>query len=113
VPTNRWTSYESTTETDWLEIDFGDPIEFRRVDVAIYDDGGGVQVPSVYPIEIWTGEGWKAVDVVDRSPEKPAGSPWNSATFEPVVSLRLRIVFAHSGRARSGVTEVMIWNASD
>ncbi len=37
---NRWTSYESKNKADWLAIDFGKPTEFRRVELAIYDDRG-------------------------------------------------------------------------
>ncbi len=110
TPTNRWTSYESKTETDWLEINFGKSAEFRRVDLAIYDDRGGVQTPLKYEIEIWNGQTWETVNDVTRAPEKPAGSQWNSATFAPVNSDKLRIVFTNNGSARSGVTEVMVWN---
>jgi hypothetical protein len=47
-PMNRWTSYESKSQTDWLEIDFGRRVEFRRVELAIYDDRGGVQPPTAH-----------------------------------------------------------------
>jgi hypothetical protein len=110
TPTNRWTSYESKTATDWLEIDFGKATEFRRVDLAIYDDRGGVQTPRKYLIEIWDNGFWKAIQGVKYVPEKPAGSQWNSAVFGPTSSTKLRIVFTNAGEARSGVTEVMVWN---
>ena len=110
TPTNRWTSYESKTETDWLEIDFGRPVEFRRIDLAIYDDRGGVQTPVKYELESWNGQTWEAVKNVRKSPEMPAGSQWNSTTFEPITSAKFRIIFTNAGNARSGVTEVMIWN---
>ncbi len=109
-PMNRWTSYESKSESDWLEIDFGKPTEFRRVELAIYDDRGGVQPPSHYVIEYWKEEQWHEVAKMQRSPEKAVGSQWNEARFEPVTSSKLRIVFTHQGKARSGVSEVMVWN---
>ena len=110
TPTNRWTSYESKTPTDWLEIDFGKAVEFRRVDLAIYDDRGGVQKPEAYELEIWSDGTWQAIERVKKIPEEPAGSQWNQAIFEPVASNKLRIVFTNAGNARSGVTEVMVWN---
>jgi len=110
TPINRWTSYESKTQTDWLEIDFGKTVEFRRVDLAIYDDRGGVQPPVKYELEYWSGQTWEAISKVRKKPEKPTGSQWNSATFEPITTNKLRIVFTHAGSARSGVTEVMVWN---
>ena len=110
TPTNRWTSYESKTETDWLELDFGKPVEFRRVDLAIYDDRGGVQAPREYELQQWNGKAWETIPQVTKKPEKPAGSQWNSATFEPLSTSKLRLVFTNAGNARSGVTEVMVWN---
>jgi hypothetical protein len=110
TPTNRWTSYESKSKTDWLEIDFGKAIEFRRVDLAIYDDRGGVQAPVKFEIEVWQEGQWKSVQQAVATPESVTGSEWNSVKFQPVASSKLRIVFTHTGASRSGVTEVMVWN---
>ncbi len=110
TPTNRWTSYESPNETDWLEIDFGKQVEFRRVELGIYDDRGGVQRPERYELEVWDGSDWQPVSNVAKSPKQPAGSQWNTATFDPVTTSKLRIQFTNWNQARSGVTEVMVWN---
>jgi hypothetical protein len=110
TPTNRWTSYESKTPSDWLQIDFGQPTQFRRVELGIYDDRGGVQPPEKYEIQYWDGQEWAAVEDLRLTPEQSVGSQWNSAVFRPVTSRQLRIVFTHRGDARSGVTEVMVWN---
>ena len=109
-PMNRWTSYESKSLTDWLEIDFGKQVEFRRIELAIYDDRGGVQPPTSYTIQHWTGTEWRDVDNVRQIPEQPLGSQWNTARFDPVKSTKVRIVFTHPAQARSGVSEVMVWN---
>ena len=110
TPMNRWTSYESKDLSDWLEIDFGKPTEFRRVDLAIYDDRGGVQPPKSYRVEYESADGWVAVTETGRRPEKPTGGTWNELRCEPAKSRRLRIVFEHAHPARSGVTEVQVWN---
>ncbi|MEI6538001.1 MAG: discoidin domain-containing protein [Planctomycetota bacterium] len=110
TPMNRWTSYESKSETDWLEIDFGRDVEFRRIELAIYDDRGGVQPPTAYVIQHWTGTEWHDVQNPKNSPAQPLGSQWNEARFEPVTSAKVRIVFTHRGQSRSGVSEVLIWN---
>ncbi|MCA9264532.1 MAG: discoidin domain-containing protein, partial [Planctomycetales bacterium] len=110
TPTNRWTSYESPEESDWLEIDFGKQVECRRVELAIYDDRGGVQPPDSYTIQVHNGSGWRDVEGMRKTPERPAGSQWNVATFSPVTTAKIRIVFLHHGQSRSGVTEVMVWN---
>ena len=71
TPTNRWTSYESPNETDWLEVDFGEAKTFRRIELGIYDDRGGVQPPSKYEVEYWDGNNCKPVADAKKSPEKP------------------------------------------
>ena len=109
-PMNRWTSYESKSSTDWLEIDFGREVECRRIELAIYDDRGGVQPPISFAIQHWNGTEWLDVSNVKKSPEQPAGSQWNEARFDPVKSSKIRIVFTHRGQSRSGISEVLIWN---
>ncbi|WP_202921650.1 MGH1-like glycoside hydrolase domain-containing protein [Anatilimnocola aggregata] len=110
TPANRWTSYESKSPSDWLEIDFGRDVEFRRIELALYDDRGGVQAPSAYVVQQWTGTEWRDVPDARKSPERPVGGQWNEVRFDPVTATRVRIVFTHRGAARSGVTEVMVWN---
>ena len=109
-PVNRWTSYESPDTSDWLQIQFEKPTRLSRVDIAIYDDRGGVQAPKSYAIEVWGDNGWQRVRGEVHQPVEPRGSQWNEARFEPVTSDRLRIVFEHKLPAKSGVTEVMVWS---
>ena len=108
-PMNRWTSYESSQDEDWLELDLGEPRSFGRIEIAIYDDRGGVQAPESYRIEVWQEGRWERVEGEVHSPEKPTGSQWNRATFREVSSSKVRIVFRHRSPAKSGVTEVMLW----
>ncbi|MCY2966859.1 MAG: discoidin domain-containing protein, partial [Planctomycetota bacterium] len=110
TPMNRWTSYDSKTPTDWLEIDFGKQVAFSRIELAIYDDRGGVQPPTSYVVETWVGNAWKPVEDARRTPAEPAGGVWNEIRLTPIQAVKLRIVFTHKGQARSGVTEVMVWN---
>ena len=108
-PVNRWTSYESTQNEDWLELDLGESKLFSRLELAIYDDRGGVQAPESYRIEIWEDGRWTSVQQEVHQPEKPAGGQWNQATFTPAKSSKVRIVFRHKLPAKSGVSEVMLW----
>ena len=47
-PRNRWTAYESPNAEDSLEIDLGEPREIGRIDLMLYDDGGGSARRSRY-----------------------------------------------------------------
>lgn len=108
-PMNRWTSYESKSETDWLEIDFGKPQDVSRVELYIYDDRGGVQPPADYVIEYLDDETWKTVHNPRKSPLNPTGGTMNTVRFDSVKTTKLRVVFTHQGRSRSGLTEIEIW----
>ena len=109
TPMNRWTSYESPNKEDWLQIDFGQTQEIGRVVLHLYDDRGGVQPPRDYHIEVWTGDAWRQVTAKARDPQSPTGSLANTITFTPVTTSKVRVVFTHQGKARSGVTELEIW----
>jgi hypothetical protein len=108
-PINRWTSYGSTNATDWLEVDFGEPKEIARVELCLYDDRGGVQPPASYTVQSWTGSEWQEVPDQTRTPVKPVGSTVNTVTFPRQTTTKFRVVFSHNGRARSGVTELLVW----
>ena len=110
TPANRWTSYESKSSSDWLEIDFGKSLEFRRVELAIYDDHGGVQAPISYTVQTWDGMEWHDVRDPKSFPDRPAGGQWNETRFDPVQSQKVRVVFTHRGPSRSGLSEIMVWN---
>jgi hypothetical protein len=109
-PFNRWTSYESPNKSDWLEVDFGSAKEFDRIELAIYDDRGGVQAPAKYDVDFWDGQAWQPVRDAQRSPELPAGGQLNEVRFERVRASKVRVVFTHAGKARSGVSEMLVWN---
>lgn len=106
TPHNRWTTYESHNATDWLEIDFGAKKEVGRVELYIYDDGGGVQAPQKYTLQYWDGDAWKDVPEQRKSPNKPAGGAKNTVTFPKLTTKKVRAVFTHQGKARSGLTEI-------
>ena len=109
TPTNRWTSYESPDPTDWLEVDFGAEKEFGRIELAIYDDRGGVQPPTSYDVEYWDGKAWRKSPTAKKNPEKPAGGQFNEVRFARVKASKVRVVFTHAGKARSGVSEIFVW----
>jgi hypothetical protein len=110
TPFNRWTSYESPNATDWLQIDFGTAKNFTRIELAIYDDHGGVKAPAKYAVEFWDGNAWRPVTGAKRSPEHPTGGEFNEVRFERVHASKVRVVFTHDGKARSGVSEMLVWN---
>ena len=108
-PVNRWTSYGSPNETDWLEVDLGEPKTFARVELHIFADRRGVHAPTSYKVQYLSGDRWVDVKGLKKSPETPKGSAKNSATFDKVTSRKIRVVFTNAGKARSGLTEFEVW----
>lgn len=110
TPVNRWTCYGSKSPSDWLEVDFGSPREFQRLEIGFFDDRGGVQAPESYRIEYFDGSTWKPAANQRRSPEKAVGGAMNSVRFDKVTAAKVRLVCTHKGEAKSGVTELEVWN---
>lgn len=109
TPMNRWTSYGSTNASDWLEIDFGAVLRVGRAELYLYDDRGGVQAPAAYDIQYWADGEWRDAARQIRNPSTPVGGAVNTVKFAEVSTSKLRVVFTHKGKARSGVTEIEIW----
>ncbi len=108
-PNSRWTAYESPHATDWLEVDFGVPQTFSRLELAFYDDRGGVQPPEKFQVEVQRDGEWQAVGNERHAPEQPLGNALNEVRFEPETTAKVRVVFTHRGQSRSGVSEIFVW----
>lgn len=108
-PNNRWTAYESPDAEDWFELDFGEKKEFSRVELALYDDRGGVQPPISYSIQIPDGEKWIDIPNQQKNPPQPAGGQFNEVRFPKVQSTKMRVLFVHKQPAKSGMTEIYVW----
>jgi hypothetical protein len=109
TPHNRWTSYESPNPSDWVVIDFGADKVIGRAELHIYDDRGGVQAPKRYMLERWDGARWVEISGQTKEPLAPAGGRVNSVSFPAVTTRKMRVVFEHKGAARSGLSELEIW----
>jgi hypothetical protein len=90
-------------------VDLGQPKKFSRVELALYDDRGGVQAPEKYSLEVWDGSAWQPVKEERRDPAKPTGGQFNSIRFAPVEASKVRVIFTHKGQARSGLSEIFVW----
>ncbi|SFD77224.1 Beta-glucanase, GH16 family [Paenibacillus catalpae] len=106
TPHNRWTAYESPNATDWVQTDFGSMMTRSSTDIYLYDDGGGVKVPSSYNVQYWNGTAWTNAAGQSKTPAAPAGNQLNKVTFTPVSASKFRVVFTHQSGSKSGVTEI-------
>lgn len=109
-PRNRWTSYQSPATEDWLEVDFGKVESFDRAEIGFYDDGGGVQLPKSFKLEVLSNGSWLTIDVKTQKPETINGTQMTEVEFARVAANKIRIILQHRGRARSGLTELRVFN---
>ena len=107
-PHNRWTSYASKSNSDWLELRWASPQSMGRVELAIYDDRGGVQPPKSIKLQAWIDGQWQTIDAT-AEPVTPAGGSWNVFRFETIKTEAIRMIFEHRDAARSGVSEVLVF----
>ena len=73
------------------------------------DERAGIKRRSGYEVQFWDGKAWQSVADAKRAPEKPAGGVFNEVRFKPVTASKVRVVFTHDGKSRSGVTEILVW----
>ncbi|GLX70579.1 hypothetical protein MU1_49250 [Paenibacillus glycanilyticus] len=106
TPKNRWTAYESPNASDWVQTDFGSAVTRSSADLYLFDDGGGVKVPSNYKVQYWNGTAWADAASQTKSPAAPTGNQLNKVTFTAVSASKFRIVFTHQSGAKSGVSEI-------
>ena len=92
-----------------MEIDFGQEKEVGRVELAIFDDRGGVKAPENYHVQVWDGKEWRDAARQIKSPARPVGGRFNEVKFERARTSKIRVVFTHTAKARSGISEIMVW----
>ena len=109
-PMNRWTSFGSENDSDWLELDFGRKRKFNRIDLYIYDDKGGVQAPKNIKILTAIGDDWLEITNTVKSPKNPQGGSLNRVQFDEINSDKIRIIFIHKKHSKSGLTELEVWH---
>ena len=109
VPTDRWTSYNTTASQDTFTVNFGQDRTIHTVKLYLFDDGGGVQVPSSYAIQYWNGTAWAAVTETSRSPASPTSGRANTVEFTQVSTSQVRAVLTRNSGTATGMTEFEAW----
>jgi uncharacterized repeat protein (TIGR02543 family) len=114
---NRWTNWPSAAN-ETLDIQFESPTAFNQVKLYLFNDGGGVKLPSSYQIQYLNGSN-VYVDTTNPvyNPIVPKAALHNVATpgntmnvvnFDTVTSKQLRIVM-NSGGASMGLVEIEVF----
>lgn len=106
---NRWTAYESPNDSDWIELDFKALTRIGSVSLCLYSDGGGVQLPTSYRLEQWKDGAWTPIKETSREPSVTTRGVPNRIFFDAIRTQKLRIIFEHNPKAKTGVSEVLVF----
>ncbi|MBB6545674.1 discoidin domain-containing protein [Nonomuraea rubra] len=101
----RWGTWPQQG-TQWVQLDWPAPVQVNKADVYFFDDGGGVRVPASWKIQQWDGDSFEDVTGAQTYPK--AVDAYNTVSFDPVTTSRLRVQL-ESGGASVGLLEVKVY----
>lgn len=113
-PTNEpfWGAAGSPNAQDWYEVNLGSPRTLNEVRLYLKDSrpaGATYRAPSAYQVQYLSGGTWTPVAGQVAAPSTPAGN-YNLVRFTPVTAQRVRVLMTNAPGAKSGLTEIKIYN---
>jgi hypothetical protein len=104
----RWGTWPNAG-SQWAELTWPSAVTVGRAQVYLFDDGGGVRLPASWKLQYWTGTAY--ADVPGAGDHPRAADAYNSVTFTPVTTTRLRVALTASGTSSVGLLEVRAFAA--
>jgi hypothetical protein len=113
-PPNRWVAAEST-DTSWVEIDFGIARPIQSLKLYFLDDGRDIVPPDRFDLEWFRTSAKQPIDLpLESVGQSPSGRRAIEVTLaEPAVVDRIRFVFWHRAGQRTGLTEIEAWGPAE
>jgi hypothetical protein len=97
--------------TAWYQLNLGQQRSFDEVRLYFRDSrpaSGTYRAPASYEIQYLSGGNWQTVPGQVKSPSAPQAN-YNLVRFPAVSAQQLRVVVSHAGGARTGLTEVQVY----
>ena len=91
------------TDTQWVQYDWSQPVTANCIDVYWWVDGQGVGAPKSARLLYWDGKAFVPVKATQGL--GVAGNAFNSLTFDPVTTTRLRLEIVSDGTLSTGVLQ--------
>ncbi|XVQ88494.1 discoidin domain-containing protein [Microbispora siamensis] len=107
-----WGAAGSPNAQDWYEVNFGSAKTFDEVRLYFKDScpaSTAYRPPSAYQIQYLDGSTWTTVSGQAKTPATPQGN-YNLVKFSPVTAQRVRVLMTNPSGAKSGLTEIKIYN---
>lgn len=125
---NKWGSQGGWSDgtpgvwPDWYQVDFGSVKTISAIDLTFLQDNFGTAgVPTLetkaarygmtnYKLQYWDGAEWQSLAAVTGNDRA-----WTQASFEPVSTSRVRILFdaQESGDNQARIVEIEIWESAE
>lgn len=102
----RWTAFESTNSTDWVQLSFKQKRVMNRAHVYFYEDNTNIFPPQEVTIQFWNGKSWCNVTNQKVVPDVFQGNALNIIKFNTVKTNKMRLLMAHKPGKFSGIYEV-------
>ena len=108
--TNRWSTYGSTSGSDWYALDFGKVRKVSSAKLYFFEDNKNYKTPDEYFVEYWDGKQWQKVNEKSRMPVLPAGNTVNTVDFEKVSTTKMKFIFKNkSKKFATAVLEIQLY----
>lgn len=108
---NRHGSYGNwpQVDTQWVQYDWSRPITTDTIDLYWWIDGRGVGAPKSCRLLYWNGADF--VPVANAAGLGVAGNAFNTTTFDPVRTNKLRLEIVSDGRLSTGILDWRVYSA--
>ncbi|MBB5874032.1 hypothetical protein F4553_007466 [Allocatelliglobosispora scoriae] len=107
-----WGAGGSPNAQDWYEVNFGSAKTVNEVRLYFKDSrpaSSTYRAPSAYNIQYYNGSAWVNVANQVKNPAAPRAN-YNVAQFTAVSTQRIRVLATNASGAKTGLTEVKIFN---
>jgi len=125
-PSQGWNSWNTSQNPVWVQCTWDQPQAIDATRVMWWYDGGGVRLPESAVVQYWDGSSFVNVTNMKDASGNPVTSVgvegsgtngtnriWNSVTFDPVLTTRLRLsITKPPGSTGAGIGEWEIFKAT-
>jgi hypothetical protein len=94
--------------TQWVQYDWPSAVTLSRATAYWFDDNQGIDLPASCQFQYWTGSAW--ANVPGASPCGVAANTFNTVTFSPITTTRLRLNITARPALSTGLLEVQAFS---
>jgi DUF1680 family protein len=98
-----------TVDTQWVQYDWSRPVTTSKIDVYWWADGRGVGEPASCRVLFWDGKNF--LPVRNAQGLGVAADRFNTTTFDPVTTDKLRLEIVSDGQKSTGILEWKVYSS--